>query len=149
MAGKNNRAFLLIAYYLHCKTVDDFRDFVAKFERYDMKETQWAKQRRTIRKYLLSSWFYWNDCINGEIELFQWHFRTEEFAQLLRSEQKLHTLRQCKKCQSEVHRVFYLLCRRNKALPRDVNDPSAQVVDPKKIATLAVVKILILNRKHR
>ena len=142
MAGKNNCAFLLIAFYLHCKTVDDFRDFVAKFERYDMKETQWAKQRRTIRKYLLSSWFYWNDGINGEIELFQWHFRTEVFAQLLRPEQELHTLRQCKQCQSEVHRVFYLLCRRNKAVPRDVNDP-------KKIATLAVVKILILNREHR
>ena len=142
MAGKNNCAFLLSAHYLHCKTVDNFREFLAKFDRYDMKETQWAKQRRTIRKYLLSSWFYWNDGINGEIELFQWHFRTEEFAQLLRSEQELHTLRQCKQCQSEVHRVFYLLCRRNKAVPRDVNDP-------KKIATLAVVKILILNREHR
>ena len=122
---------------------------MAKFERYDMKETQWAKHRRTIRKYLLSSWFYWNDGSNGEIELFQWHFRTEEFAQLLRSEQELHTLRQCKQCQSEVHRVFYLLCRRNKAVPRDVIDPNAQVVDPKKIATLAIVKILILNREHR
>ena len=80
----------------------------------------------------MNPYHYVNIDSNGEKASFQWHFRTEEFSEVSPSEQELHTFRQCKQCQNQPHKDFFLLYRRNKET-HEVNaaNPVVDVTDPK------------------
>ena len=102
------------------------------FGRNDISESYWMKQRKRINRVLMNPYHYVNIDSNGEKASFQWYFRTEEFSKLSPSKQGLHTFRQCKQCQNQHHKDFFLLYRRNKET-HEVNaaNPMVYVTDPK------------------
>ena len=80
----------------------------------------------------MNPYHYVNIDSNGEKASFQWHFRTEEFSEVSPSEQELHTFWQCKQCQNQPHKDFFLLYRRNKETHEvTAANPVVDVTDPK------------------
>ena len=119
MSAQNQYGFLTNTLYYEAETGEQA---CLSIERYNIAITvrQWGRERRTIRKELLSSGSYKYQAANGEKETFMTYFSSGKFMELCQEERQLHTLRSCIKCQ-ELHSEAFFLRRKNKLTIRQKN----------------------------
>ena len=119
MSAQNQCGFQTNTLYYEAETGEQAR---LSIERYNIAITvrQWGRERRTIRKELLSSGSCKYQAANGEKETFMTYFSSGKFMELCQEERQLHTLRSCIKCQ-ELHSEAFFLRRKNKLTIRQKN----------------------------